>query len=330
MAIEPRRAPVGSARYLPVALVGGLARRALTAGLTWRVVAVFRRSFYCSGSSGALVLVGPESLGAGPLHALSPVSEEAGRVLAGLRVGTSVGIDIDGASPNADALLTLGLRDAREWRPPARPSWEGPRLRRSLAWLEDAAERAPAEGVGRLIPLLAGRAGSLTGAAGASDLTGLAWPAVAALSGWVRDALLGSHATGAPPVAVDRLVGLGPGLTPSGDDVLSGALLALHAFSRAEVADALAVWLRPRAEGRTGAVSLAHLACAAVGEGAAVLHDALAALSSGDTRALDAAATAVGSVGHSSGWDALTGIVAVAGAWLAAVEDARALEAPCR
>jgi hypothetical protein len=184
--------------------------------------------------------------------------------------------------------------------------------------------------VGRLIaPLAAGATGS-GHSLGGSILTQRAWPALVALTGWVREALGPDRAAGPPPALAEGLVGLGPGLTPSGDDVLAGALLALHAFDRADRAARLAAWLRPRAEGRTGVVSLAHLECAAQGEGAAVLHGAMAALSSGDAETLDRVMAAVGTLGHCSGWDGLTGIVGVAVAWLGAAAADGGRSTSCR
>lgn len=321
-------APVDSARYVPATLVGCSARHALAADRAWRVFAVFRRSFYCQSASGALILVGPATLGAGPLHVLWAGSGARERWLPA--VGVGVGVDLDGAWPDASPALTLGLRDAREWRPPAPPCWNRSSLRRGLAWLAHAAERAPAEGVGRLIAPLAAGAADPAGPTGTSSLARRAWPALAALSDWIRHALVQGRAAGTPPASVDGLVGLGPGLTPSGDDVLAGALLGLHAFARPDLADRLAAWLRPRAEGRTGAISLAHLECAARGEGAAVLHDVLAALSSGDPVTLAGSTAAVGTLGHSSGWDGLAGIVAVGAAWLGAVADDGRSSTPCR
>jgi len=225
--------------------------------------------------------------------------------------------------------LTLELRDAREWQPPALPPWSSSSLRRALAWLGRAADRAPAEGLGRLVAPVA--AGTIERVAfGHASLTGHAGPAVAALSSWLRAVLGGEPTAAIPPDAIGDLIGLGPGLTPSGDDVLAGALLALHGFARADAADRLAAWLGPRLTGRTGHVSRAHLACAGDGEGAAVLHGALAALASGDAEALATATAAVGTLGHCSGWDGLVGIAAVASAWLAVVAEAGEGPTRCR
>jgi hypothetical protein len=104
----------------------------------------------------------------------------------------------------------------------------------------------------------------------------------------------------------DELIGLGPGLTPSGDDFVGGALIALRAAGRVELAERVAAWALRLAERRTSRISRAHLACAAAGEGHEALHQLLAALEKGEAaiaRALDA----LDRVGHSSGRDAAAG-----------------------
>jgi hypothetical protein len=109
----------------------------------------------------------------------------------------------------------------------------------------------------------------------------------------------------APLEACRELIGLGPGLTPSGDDALGGAAIALHAFGYTARADELGAFIRERAPGRTSDISLAHLRAAANGEGAAAFHDALRDLvTGGDFASLDR-------IGASSGWDAMDGAIAV-------------------
>jgi hypothetical protein len=321
-------APVQPTTRVPVTRVGRPAARAMADDREWRVCAVFRRSFYCRSAPGALVLVGPERLGAGPLHVLWA---EGSDVFAGVGVeeGMRVGIDCDGARDGVAEPLTLELRDAREWAPPAAPRWQPSSLRRSLDWLAENPDRPPTEGLGRLLaPVASGRIDRA--GAGDSSLLQLARPALAALAGWIHAALGPESMVADPPDAIAELVGLGPGLTPSGDDVLAGAFIALHGFARVDVAERLEAWLRPRVDGRTGLVSRAHLACAAEGEGATVLHDALAALALGDAPTLVAATSAVGTLGHCSGWDGLVGIAAAATAWLAASADDEGRSTPCR
>ena len=77
--------------------------------------------------------------------------------------------------------------------------------------------------------------------------------------------------------AVEQLVGLGPGLVPSGDSVVSGVLLALRLLGGAISGGTRAVWLANwlsasatcYAERRTTALAASLLHCAASGQAAA-------------------------------------------------------------
>ncbi|HEX6267035.1 MAG TPA: DUF2877 domain-containing protein [Burkholderiales bacterium] len=152
-----------------------------------------------------------------------------------------------------------------------------------LPALRDAARRAiPEEGLGCLV----------IGAHNA--LSGHAQPALEALERWLVGNALADEAA--------QLIGLGPGLTPSGDDYFGGMLVALRLNGRSMQAEGLWRWLQPRLGERTSAVSAAHLAAAAAGEAHEALHDVLNG--SLDLDRLNAA-------GQCSGWDALAGAVAV-------------------
>jgi hypothetical protein len=122
----------------------------------------------------------------------------------------------------------------------------------------------------------------------------------------VRAALARVGGTGALD-APERLVGLGPGLTPSGDDVLTGALCVLWAAGPAAKAqrDALADVARTAA-GRTTRVGAHQLAAAADGWFA----EALLAVVDAPTDAVAARCAAVLlGVGATSGADLLAGAV---------------------
>lgn len=129
-----------------------------------------------------------------------------------------------------------------------------------------------------------------------------AQPALEALDRWLAGHALANEAGG--------LVGLGPGLTPSGDDYLGGVLMGLRWIGRAQQADSLWRWLEPRLTA-TSAISAAHLAAAAQGEAHAALHRVLEDLAAWQTPDLLPALLELDAVGHTSGWDALAGVVAV-------------------
>jgi hypothetical protein len=134
--------------------------------------------------------------------------------------------------------------------------------------------------------------------------------------------LVRTLAAGAPPTAdVLRLLGLGPGLTPFGDDVLAGLLVTLGALGSpafGRLADAVCA-LAPT---RTTFVSAALLRHAARGECVPQLAAALTAGRDGSpvTKAIDALLD----VGHTSGAGLGHGVLAaLAASGHALTADAR-------
>lgn len=147
-------------------------------------------------------------------------------------------------------------------------------------------------------------------------------PRVHALARAFRNADVDAvHAT-APP-----LLGLGPGLTPSGDDLVGAALFARRAIAHsptdARVWSDLAMRLADAAQSRSHAIGAALFRDLADGESFGPLHDLAAALSRRADRAESlAAARAVVAIGHSSGWEMLAGfIIGITGALDAAGND---------
>lgn len=111
--------------------------------------------------------------------------------------------------------------------------------------------------------------------------------------------------------AVERatlaLAGFGTGLTPSGDDLAGGALFARRAIADDARWAALAARLVPQVAARTHAISAALFADLARGASFAPLHECVAALTHDDPAAALARARELARIGHSSGWDMLTG-----------------------
>ena len=114
--------------------------------------------------------------------------------------------------------------------------------------------------------------------------------------------------------AARALVGLGPGLTPAGDDLTGGAFFARALLARAGIIDA-AAWGEAAAAVRTAATRLTHpigvalLGDLLAGEGWAPLHELATALAQEDDGAALHAAARLTSLGHSSGWDLLAGFI---------------------
>jgi hypothetical protein len=298
---------------VPTLLLGHPARSALASCSGWMVLAAFRRSLYCRADQGALICVGPPSLGPGPLNVLAALPPDLDWQKYPVPPGAH--LTRRGQILALTPELRVAFGDAPVWRPVAPPAqWGVATLAAGLQALASEMDRvAPQDGLASYIPgLVTGRPPSPPGAGLARELIQAAAPAVAALQAWLTTVMSPGAVGPSPPHDVERLVGLGPGLTPSGDDLLGGTLIALHALGWPAAADVLANWLRPRARRRTHAISYAHLSCAADGQGAGVVHDTLAALCLRGTPRLREHLGALGTLGHSSGWDALAGVVLVA------------------
>ncbi|MHB8574457.1 MAG: oxamate carbamoyltransferase subunit AllH family protein [Dehalococcoidia bacterium] len=110
---------------------------------------------------------------------------------------------------------------------------------------------------------------------------------------------------------ISSLVGLGPGLTPSGDDIIGGLLFALACLSSPSIGGRGAVrgagWAALLA-GRTHEISIAIIRDLASGEGPEPLHDlARELLDTRSTGPVAATVQRVAAIGHQSGRDLLAG-----------------------
>ncbi|MEW6401201.1 MAG: DUF2877 domain-containing protein [Chloroflexota bacterium] len=106
-----------------------------------------------------------------------------------------------------------------------------------------------------------------------------------------------------------KLAGLGPGLTPSGDDILLGAVYAAWIIHPPEAARALAEEIANTAAPLTTSLSAAWLEAGARGEAGELWHGLFNALLSANSSAIHLQITKLPSVGHTSGVDALTGFM---------------------
>ena len=289
---------------LRVVLLGAFARKFLAAPGEARVIASFRRCLYLENARGRVACAGEASIGPGPLNALC---ERAGDA------------DFRETAPGSRAIIGDGLirletgadidaSRAEAWRPPPLPGgWSPARLGRSLALLAEwTGEGGRREGLAPLVPRIAGGAE----ASGGGALAEMARRGVDELEAWLSDALSGER-TPAYSLAGGSLIGLGPGLTPSGDDFWCGAMLALRALGRLDVLAKISAPLLGAAKARTNAISRAHLACAAAGQGAEALREAISAMGMADAARLRSALRALEDVGSSSGLDALAGAACV-------------------
>ncbi len=252
--------------------------------LAGRVLAVFSRSAYVETPAGDLYCLGRPELGEGPLQLLVAPLPDGWNWELVFRPGEQVqavraGLRLEGAADR----LTVEFDAFRVWsprwvRPPSPAAW--PELVRRLPGIRAAVT------AGGPAPVLAGAGGLHP----------------------VIPRLIDRYATADLPGAVEAatgLIGLGPGLTPAGDDFLAGFMAVLHwlgsdpAFSRGVMA---------RAAGATGRISLGHLKPAAAGLLSARAHRFLQASVVPGRPPLEEALSDLARVGHTSGLDTALGI----------------------
>ena len=290
-----RTSQFGRAGMRPVPAVvelGLLALEALQDRSTGRVVAVFENSFYAVLGS-RWICIGLPYLGSGPLHVLCEA-----RPLCWPTVGNTAAVA--GSIFYTDNKPFATFDAASTWAPERAPSWTLNSLRIGLGAVDEFWRVGPAEeglaAAGARVPLRAKPSPIIEAAA--SGFT--------ALDSIVGDALDGRAPLPADCAELTRLIGLGPGLTPSGDDLLAGALIALAALGLLDVRDML--WNVCREHlARTNDISRAHLRTAALGYGAAALHAAIHATIGGRADHVEQAIAAVSAIGHSSGRDGFAG-----------------------
>jgi hypothetical protein len=263
---------------------------------TVEVAAVFERAVYLLTDRGLIALC-VENVGRGPINVTIAGRVEAWRdglnVEAKGRVETRLVVFDDGPA--------ISLAQAPVWLPPAFPVWPSEALVANLSvFMPIAAEACSVEGLAALV-FAPQRKLTHTTAAARETLTLLRMelPACLTTMTW----------TDAATSAATLLVGLGPGATPSGDDVLGGLMLALTARGAEDLRDALWEGIVDELGDLTVPISAMHLAAAADGQGAEAMHEVMNTLLSPGANPATIART-LDAIGATSGWDAAAGFVA--------------------
>jgi hypothetical protein len=305
-------------RVVPIARAGVLARKICRRGGRGEVAAVFERCLYVRIGDEFLCIGGP-AIGNGPLTLIASVRVSD----LGLHRGEGASISERGIALGG---LLFDLDQCETWRP---PRWAVPNV-----WPGDigaaiarrAATESPPDGLAYALF-----------AAHTTPLARVARPRVARFETWLSEQIRGSSCpakAGHPAIsgseilsrrrrlldrppartmtndglsanAVASLIGLGPGLTPSGDDFLMGALALLDALGQTKIHAALAQAVTDTAPALASPLSACFLRAAAAGHVGESLYDAVASVLSGN---VDAAVAAARRVGHTSGWDMLAGV----------------------
>ncbi len=280
-----------------------------TPGFAGRVVAVGSQSVYMlSLDDEILWLAPPDSVKHGRCIL---VAHEPRSLAVGMR------FDVRGQCLRIGDALTVDLSTANCWSPP-QPTPQGrlslDEVNVSRAAALDAVGSLPnPRGLGAIISVLTGSAPESAGEAvvpGGDMGVDRAWPAICAMAEACRK--------GDVPrmlAAGSDLIGLGPGLTPSGDDFVGGVLFsaqhlgAVYPEEFGSASASVGAFLE-RVRPLTNRISFAILSDLAHGQGPEPLHDFVTAQLRGESahRALEVAQRPI-EIGHSSGYDLLAGAV---------------------
>ncbi|NQV98508.1 MAG: DUF2877 domain-containing protein [Rhodospirillales bacterium] len=289
---------------LDIRRFGPCAADVLSGDASGSVVGVFRRCFYVH-LDDSYICMGNTDFSDGPINVVTSAPHTTDWQASGLTSGAPA--RLSNHRLRLGPHLTFSLNRARIWRP-ARPGI-APVSARSLTTLRRFFAASPP---------VAGLAPQVFGAPVAA-LPQAEHP-LRALSLWLAQNLT-AHPDHQQEPPVEKLLGLGPGLTPSGDDFLAGVLITLAALGETRARLHLAGAIRTHAPAATNPISAQHLYAATAGLGGAAIHDLFAALQTDNPDSQRAALKNLVAVGHTSGWDALAGLYRTLNIWQSARQN---------
>lgn len=286
-----------------------LAKRLPQSGCWGTVLAVFRRSCYLESVDGHIFCLADSSLGEGPLTL--GVGFPGNTTLSNIGVTGGCHLDMDGLDLRLGRSIVFQKSEMSIWAPERIWKTATPIeiLLRMHTLTNLIKPLIPSDGLGPIMPYVAGQADG-------KFPTNDSMNAVAKLAVRSLDRLCGGLIRSdieAVDEGVSGLVGLGPGLTPSGDDLLGGLLVALRAMPDAAshpIVEVLSACTNRHAAEKTTRISSSMLEQSTRGNGSAVQHGLLRCLLEVDARSdISSAALDLIRTGHTSGWDALAGIL---------------------
>ena len=297
----------------PIAIdkMGPLAAQLLSERGSGEIGAVFEHSFYVS-LRGAWICLLPSRFGNGPLNVLYGTGQHP---KAPVRFGDAV--SVANKTLRVGTSVTFSFAAAKFWSPPSAGAWDSTSLARGLAELGAVLRTHPFPQESFAACCLARSEAS----ARSGPATSAAVRPMRQLLDMLARSISAGNAGDLDIEPVLPLIGLGGGLTPSGDDALGGAMIALHCMGCDWLCDAFWSQLQSKAATATGHISYAHLEAAAKGYGHEALHGTLNALLAGRVGDLRTNLVGIDAVGHTSGWDALAGAALALQAWTAAAAN---------
>ena len=284
--------------------IGKTALSLLTPGACGQVLAGFSRAAYLVTEQAELFWLTSENA---PMHLRGmQISGPFPQLAAGEKFFN------DGRCIRIAPDFQLDFGDAYTWAVPVIPAETALPIEkipvRVKSLFLDSFDFSQARGFGRLIPKIFSRAASQPDGETESDpVLALAWPGIDKIA---QACLLRDM----PRLlqAANALVGLGEGLTPSGDDFLGGLLFCINTMQRLYpdfiYLDSSAQSLFIASAGkRTHLISFTQLKDCANGQAVEPLHEWIHSILSDQPPDSTRPASCLTQIGHSTGWDLLAG-----------------------
>lgn len=295
---------------VPVFSIGSMALGYLHCSKKWQVIATFKRSLYCRDNKANIICIGKSEIGRGPFTLLcssdSHWPEHALSISRQIRVLNDQ-LVLEGTGTSFD------LRDALAWNKGLRTiSGQGDCFLTDIRWIAGKAlSDAPLESLGTLVASFSPLTMQKTRRPPEILRDSLHKIFIEVISKIRNLPILlpeGQCNTSLAESLV-RLIGLGPGLTPSGDDFLAGVVMGLFKTGREDEAAWLAHYFYRAAQGRVTDISLAFYRALSEGLVAEPYHQFLNAIGTGEVLNLGRSLNRVALIGATSGWDTISGML---------------------
>ena len=129
---------------------------------------------------------------------------------------------------------------------------------------------------------------------------------------WICQSLVKKNRACMPrPYWAENLLGLGFGLTPSGDDFVGGVMIGLHICKKVKIAQCIWSHVYKNISYLTTPIAGAHLYAASKGLGPGDIHKLADAILSANAEGMAELVCSLDMIGQTSGWDIFAGVYVV-------------------
>lgn len=304
--------------YLEATSVGSTAARSLNQDRIGQVHSVFTRVVNVLTSGNRLISVVGADVGNGPINIVTNLPQSMSMTSIGIRKNHEV-LNVDGLMVLGKNILIISTKNAKEWKP--QRIFRGgsllavKKIRDNLMTMKEVTcAYGRIGGLAQLIECV--EEGRLDKFA-SRELNPFAWRALPHLSMLMKTIRTGDYQD--IKRSAQELVGLGPGLTPSADDVLSGLMASLTLISEnlnifGDLVSEVNKSIISCIQGKTTLISQEFLMHAAVGEANEPILALIEKIVTARPNEVEEATKHVLAIGEASGTDVVLGIFL--GSWL--------------